>query len=104
MNWQTAIWLVLVLVASAGLLMGVLALTNRIEAIDERLSELRSLELELARTFKWAVASHTSELNAIKRRLDQLSTQTSDLGREDNAELIALAQSGQTTVPHSENG
>src|SRR3954465_2421200 len=66
MIWQMTIWVIIVVAVSAGLLVGVLALTNRIQAIDERLSELRLLELELTRMFKWAVTNLTSELNAIK--------------------------------------
>jgi len=49
MTWQMGIWLVLVAAVSVGMLLGVVALTNRVQAIDERLFELRLLELELNR-------------------------------------------------------
>ncbi len=107
MTWQMGIWLILVAAVSVGMLLGVLALTTRIQAIDERLSELGRLEFELTRTFKWGVAKQSSELDAIKVQLDQLRAQQAELLREvcprvdlmkieDIAEIVAVA----TTVSH----
>jgi cytochrome c-type biogenesis protein CcmE len=46
---QMIIWLAIVAFASVGMLLGIFALTHRIEAIDERLFELRQLEIALSR-------------------------------------------------------
>ena len=106
------IWLVLVTVISVAMLLGIIALTNRIQSIDERLDELRHLELELTRTFKWAIANQSSELNTIKLRLDQLNAQQSDLLRQlahrveppnlKDIAAINLATTEQITIPHSD--
>ena len=109
MTWQMGIWLVLVAAVSVGMLLGVVALTNRVQAIDERLAELRLLELELNRIFKWAVTNQTSELNAIRLRLDELGAQ-GDLCREEanhvelpkRKDIVALASSEQIAVPDSD--
>jgi len=109
MTWQMGIWLILVVAISAGILLGVLALISRLQAIDERLFELRLLELELNRTCKWAVSNQTSELNAIRLRLDELAAQ-GDLcpaaaHRVEAAnikDIAALASSEQIAVPNSD--
>jgi hypothetical protein len=106
MTWQMGIWLILVAAVSVGMLLGVLALTTRIQAIDERLAELRRSELELTRTFKWAVTNQTSELKAIRLRLDELGAQ-GDLFSEGThrvelpkkKDIAALAPSEQIAVP-----
>ena len=109
MTWQMGIWLILVVAISAGILLGVLALISRLQAIDERLFELRLLELELNRTCKWAVSNQTSELNAIRLRLDEFAAQ-GDLcpaaaHRVEAAnikDIAALASSEQIAVPNSD--
>ena len=109
MTWQMGIWLILVAAVSVGMLLGVVALTNRVQAIDERLAELRLLELELNRIFKWAVTNQTSELNAIRLRLDELGAQ-GDLCPEaahqvelpKMKDIAAVASSEQIAVPDSD--
>ena len=79
------------------------------QAIDERLFELRLLELELNRTCKWAVSNQTSELNAIRVRLDELGAQ-GDLcpdgaHRVEVAkmkDIAAIASSEEIAVPDSD--
>jgi len=109
MTWQIGIWMILVVAVSAGILLGVMALSSRMHAIDERLFELRLVELELTRTFKRTVANQATELEAIKMHLNELSAQHAQLLRElshrgeltkieDIAEIAVPA----TTVPHPE--
>ena len=109
MTWQMGIWLILVVAITAGIVLGVLALISRMQAIDERLFELRLLELELNRTCKWAVSNQTSELNAIRVRLDELGAQ-GDLcpdgaHRVEVAkmkDIAAIASSEEIAVPDSD--
>jgi hypothetical protein len=109
MTWQMGIWMILVVVVSAAILLGVMALISRMQAIEERLFELGLVELELNRTFKWAVTNQTSELNAIRLPLDELGAQ-GDLFPEGAhrvelpkmKDIAALAPSQQIAVPDSD--
>jgi hypothetical protein len=72
---EMTIWLAVVGVASVGMLLGIFALTKRINAIDERLFDLQRLEIALSRGFSAAVANESSEVTAIKLHLYQLKRQ-----------------------------
>ena len=81
MTLELGIWLCVVAVVSVGMLLGIFALSDRIKAIDERLFDLRRLEIELSRANNVAVASESSELMAIKLHLYQLKRQQNELLR-----------------------
>jgi hypothetical protein len=78
---EMTIWLAVVGVASVGMLLGIFALTKRINAIDERLFDLHRLEIALSRGFSAAVANESSEVTAIKLHLYQLKRQQNEILR-----------------------
>ena len=78
MTLEMGIWLCVVAVVSVGILLGILA---RVKAIDERLFDLRRLEIALSRGINVAVANQSSELMTLKLHLYQLKRQQNEMLR-----------------------
>jgi hypothetical protein len=79
MSVQMAIWLTIVALVSVAMVLGILALNNRINALDERLFGLGRLEIALNGGFDTATTNESSELAAIKLHLYELQRLQSEI-------------------------
>jgi hypothetical protein len=99
MSLEMGIWLAVVVIVSIGMLLGIFALTNRVHAIDERLFDLRRLEIELSRGFNAAIANESSQLTVIKLRLYRMKRQQDEMLQgltylSDSVDAVRIEQTG----------